>query len=281
MTNDVAPQVFAILRTLIEERTGLAYAPGDDEIVRDKIKVQAQDAGFDSLLDYYYFLRYDTASQAEFSALVDALVVNETYFFRELPQLEVLVDEIIVPRVRAGRRPRVWSAACSTGEEPLTLAMLLADRGVLDQTYLLATDISDRALARARAGEHNTRALRSDFTPAAARYIELDRGRPRVDPRVSSFVNWKKLNLLDATGVAQLGAFDAILCRNVLIYFSEQTIERVVASLVSALEPSGVLLVGITESLLRFSAPLGCEERRGIFLYRKTSHEADQGSRRR
>jgi chemotaxis protein methyltransferase CheR len=269
MTSDVAPQVFAILRTLIEERTGLAYAPGDDTIVREKLKLQAQEAGFDSLLDYYYFLRYDAGSQSEFSALVEALVVNETYFFRELPQLETLVDELIVPRVRAGQRPRVWSAACSTGEEPLTLAMLLADRGVLEQTYLLATDISERALARARAGEHNARALRADSAPSAARYIEVEAGRPRVDSRISSFVNWKQLNLLDAQGVAALGTFDAILCRNVLIYFAEQTIQRVVGSLVATLEPDGVLLVGVTESLLRFAAPLTCEERRGVFFYRK------------
>jgi chemotaxis protein methyltransferase CheR len=269
MKSDVAPQVFAILRTLIEERIGLAYATGDDVIVHDKLKLQAQEAGFDSLLDYYYFLRYDTGSEVEFSALVDALVVNETYFFRELPQLEMLVDELIVPRVRAGQRPRIWSAACSTGEEPLTLAMLLADRGVLEQTYVLATDVSERALARARAGEHNARALRADCMPNIARYVEVVGGRARVDSRISAFVNWKQLNLLDAEGVAELGTFDAILCRNVLIYFAEQTIRRVVSSLVSALEPSGVLLVGVSESLLRIGAPLTCEERRGVFLYRK------------
>jgi chemotaxis protein methyltransferase CheR len=270
MNSDVAPQVLAIMRMLIEERTGLTYAPGDDPIVRDKVMLRAQEAGFDSLLDYYYFLRYDAGSDEEFSALVDALVVNETYFFRELPQLEVLADDIIVPRARAGRRPRVWSAACSTGEEPLSLAMLLAERGVLDQTYLLATDISERALARARSGEHNTRALRSDAKPSAACYIEVERDRPRVAPAVSSFVNWKQLNLLDAGKVAELGVFDAILCRNVLIYFSDATIQRVVSSLIAALRPGGVILVGVTESLLRLGAPLTCEERNGVFFYRKS-----------
>jgi len=269
MNNDVAPQVFAILRTLIEERTGLAYAPGDDAIVHDKLKLQAREVGFESLLDYYYFLRYDGASDAEFSALVDALVVNETYFFRELAQLEVLVDDVLVPCVKAGRRPRVWSAACATGEEPLTLAMLLADRGVLEQTYILATDISARALGRARTGEHNARALRADSLPSIARYVDAVGKSARVDPRISSFVNWKQLNLLDAERVAELGTFDAILCRNVLIYFAERTIQRVVNSLMSALEPSGVLLVGISESLLRIATPLRCEEHHGVFLYRK------------
>lgn len=270
MNVDVAPQVFAILRTLIEERTGLSYCGGDDAIARDKLLLRAREAGFDSLLDYYYYLRYDQSSEAEFRALVDALVVNETFFFRELAQLELLVDDFIVPRVRSGQRPRVWSAACSTGEEPLTLAMLLADRGVLEDTHVLATDISERALARARAGEHNVRALRGDVEPSVGRYLVQQGGRVRVDPRVSAHVQWQQLNLLDSARVRELGTFDAILCRNVLIYFSESTIRRVVDSLSAALAPGGALLVGVTESLLRFGGPLACEERRGVFVYRKT-----------
>ena len=100
----LTPEVFTILTSLIEERVGLHYSAADRELVGYKISARALEAGFDSLLDYYYYLRYDPESQGEFEALVDSLVVNETYFFREYEQLVVLVDSVIGPKVRAGRR---------------------------------------------------------------------------------------------------------------------------------------------------------------------------------
>src|SRR3954447_8337457 len=113
--------VFAILSALVEERAGLHYGSGDQEIFLEKVAVRAAETGFDSLLDYYYYLRYDPGGEAEIEKLIDALVVNETYFFRELQPLRVLVERFVAPAVRAGHRPRIWSAPCATGEEPLTL----------------------------------------------------------------------------------------------------------------------------------------------------------------
>ncbi|MFP2964505.1 CheR family methyltransferase, partial [Myxococcus sp. 1LA] len=146
----MSPQVFAILAALIEQRSGLHYAPEDRELLADKVVPRALDAGFDSLLDYYYFLRYDPAGSEALDALVDALLVHETYFFREPQPLRVLTEDVLVPAVRAGRRPRVWSAACSTGEEPLTLAMMLAEAGVLEGVELVASDLSAGRWTRAR-----------------------------------------------------------------------------------------------------------------------------------
>src|SRR3954462_10757075 len=134
----LSPQVFAILSALIEERIGIHYSLTDRDILAEKASTRAVEAGFDSLLDYYYFLRYDDDSARELDALIDALVVNETYFFREFDQLLVLVDEFLVPKVAAGARPRLWSAASSSGEEPLTVAMLLAERGCLEKVEIVA-----------------------------------------------------------------------------------------------------------------------------------------------
>ncbi len=183
--------------------------------------------------------------------------------------MEVLADEVLVPAVRAGRRPRVWCAACSTGEEPLTLAMMLAERGVLKDVELVASDLSPRALERARAGEHNLRALRSLPPGVEGRWLDVEGGRPRVRPEVAGGVDWRRVNLVDAAAVAALGTFDAILCRNVLIYFHDATALRVVDLLAGALVPGGVLLVGTSESLMRFGTALNCEERRGAFFYIK------------
>ncbi|HEX5658176.1 MAG TPA: protein-glutamate O-methyltransferase CheR [Polyangiales bacterium] len=263
------PQVFAILTALVEERCGLSYTLRDRLLFESKAAARAADAGFESMLDYYYFLRYDDPEARELNALVEALVVQETYFFRELAALEVAVDELLAPRVAAGARPRVWCAACATGEEVLTLAMLLADRNLLGHVELIASDISERGLAKARRGVYSKRALRS--TPhqgLAARFL-AERGTELVaDPTLLAKIDFRQVNLLEPP---ELGAFDVILCRNVLIYFDDRRVRTVVGQLGEMLVPDGALIVGVSESLLRFGTELRCEELRGSFLYRKAS----------
>jgi chemotaxis protein methyltransferase CheR len=269
---ELSPPVFAILSALVEEKLGLHYSVLDRELLEDKVSTRALEAGFDSLLDYYYFLRYDPAGEDELTALTDALVVGETYFFREYPPLRVLVDAFLVPWCRAGRRPRVWSAACATGEEPLTLAMMLAGRGLAGAVEIVATDISRRALDRARTGLFGPRSLRVNPEPhLVERFLTPGPQGHRADPTLVASIRWRQVNLVDAAAVAALGVFDAVLCRNVLIYFRDDTIRTVVERLSNALMPDGVLLVGVAESLLRFGTTLAGEEREGSFVYRKES----------
>lgn len=267
---ELSPQVFTILASLVEERLGLHYGHAEREVFGYKLSSRAIEAGFFSLLDYYYFLRYDDPDGVELAALTDALVVNETYFFRERAPMEQAIDAVIVPLCERGQRPRIWSAASSTGEEPLTMAMLLAERGLLGQVELLATDISQRALARAQSGVHSRRSLREGYpSDLAAKYLHRSGEKILVSPVISSAVQFRCVNLLDAAAVAQLGFFDLILCRNVLIYFRDDRTQQVVRQLAGALRPGGVLLVGVSESLLRFGTALLCEERAGSFFYRK------------
>jgi chemotaxis protein methyltransferase CheR len=267
---ELSPPLFAILSSLIEERIGLSYTLRDQELLASKLSLRALELGFSSLLDYYYYLRYDAGSAAEFSGLVNALVVNETFFFRELSSLSTVVTAVVAPLVRAGHAPRIWSAACSTGEEPLTLAMLLDQHALLDKVELVATDISSNALARAQSGEHSRRSLRHPAAPALiARWLTVREHSVCVAPELRAAIEWKQLNLLDQEAIRALGSFDLILCRNVLIYFNEATTARVVHSLGDRLRPGGVLLVGVSESLLRVATALTCEETAGVFFYRK------------
>jgi chemotaxis protein methyltransferase CheR len=254
----------------VEERTGLHYGLLDHALLGEKAALRAAEAGFESLLDYYYFLRYDEGAAREMDLLVDALVVGETYFFRELAPLETVAD-LAARAVADGRRPRVWSAACASGEEPLTLAMLLAERGVLGDVDLVASDISIRALERARSGRHGPRSLRDGAPPAlVSRYLRRDAdGGVRVVPGLAERIRWRRANLLDPAQVSAFAPADFILCRNVLIYFSDETAVRVVSGLADAMPPGGVLLVGVSESLLRLGTQLHCEEHGSVFLYRK------------
>ena len=177
----------------------------------------------------------------------------------------VLVERFVRPRVERGERVRMWSAACSTGEEPLSLAMVLAGRGLLDKVEIVASDISERVLARAQTGSFNRRSLRVMPHPEMRSHIDM---QGRVDPELVRSIRWERLNLLDAAAARTLGPFDAILCRNVLIYFTDETAQTVVGTLLSTLRPSGTLLVGVSESLMRMGSLVNCEEHDGYFFYR-------------
>jgi chemotaxis protein methyltransferase CheR len=267
---DLTPQLFAILSALIEERVGLSYAPSDHALLASKVTSRASEAGFESLLDYYYFLRYDTDSAREFEALVNALVVNETFFFREFAPLQVAVTQFLLPLVNSGHTPRVWCAACSTGEEPLSLAMLLEQHGILSKVELLATDVSTAALERARAGQHGRRSVRHVPAPElVSKWLSVDDSGIRVASELRRAIDWRYVNLFDGDSVQALGSFDVILCRNVLIYFRDQVVSRVVGFIRERLRADGALFVGVSESLMRFGAGLECEERANVFLYRK------------
>jgi chemotaxis protein methyltransferase CheR len=266
----MSPQVFSILSAVVSEGAGLHFDVSHAPTFAEKVGARAVEAGFESLLDYYYFLRYDADGRPELDRLVEALVVGETYFFRELPPLELAVDAFVAPLVAAGARPRLWCAAAATGEEPHTVAMLLAARGLLDRVDFVASDISAAALTRARSGRFSRRALRTEVPDFASPWLELadERGAVTVRPGLTEAIDWKQVNLVDDATVKALGTFDVVFCRNVLIYFDDDTVRQVVNRLSARLRPNGALFVGISESLLRFGTPLRCEEQRGIFLYK-------------
>jgi chemotaxis protein methyltransferase CheR len=269
MARDLTPQLFAIFSALIEDECGLRYDAGDRPLLEAKLATHAAELGHDSLLDYFYRLRYDDPTGHERRLLVQALVVHETYFFRELDALEQLVEHYIVPAVTARGKARVWSAACSTGEEPFTLAILLDRRGLLDRVEIVATDISEAAIEKARRRMHTRRSLRDGYpVELARRHLEIGPDGVLVADAIRDAVRFSVVNLLDAERVRALGMFDAILCRNVLIYFRDAHIARLIEMLCSMLVPGGAIAVGVSESLLRFGTGVVCEERGGSFFYR-------------
>lgn len=279
MTNTLSPQLFAIFSALVEERIGMHYGAEDLELFSDKVMTRAREAGFESALDYYYFLRYDAAAAAEVDALADALVVGETYFFRELDALRAGVTHALLPAVARTGRARVWSAACATGEEAVSLTLLLDEAGIRDRTEIVATDVSARAIAKAREGNYGNRSLRAlppNPTPAgfsdllarlSSAAIVREGQRAQVVRSVIASIDYRQLNLLDDAAAANLGTFDLVLCRNVLIYFADPTVKRVVGTLARSLRDGGRLVIGASESLMRFGTILRCEERGGAFLY--------------
>ena len=148
--------------------------------------------------------------------------------------------------------------------------MMLEEAGVLSLTQIVASDLSLRALRRAREQGYGPRSLRS-FPGSAARWMRHEGDRAHVDPRLFERIDWRRVNLTVPAEVGTLGTFDVVVCRNVLIYFSDETIQSVVRTIAGQLGPGGRLLVGASESLMRFGTLLECEERRGVFLYRRSN----------
>jgi len=274
-SNDLAlPEgTTTLIRNLINERTGMFFDNGKSDLLIDKLSPLVIERGFTSYLDYYYLLKYDTAAKAEWQEVINALSVQETYFWREFDQVKALV-QTLVPQWHA-RNPnstlRIWSAACATGEEPLTIAMALNEAGWFERApiEIFASDASSNALARAAAGVYRQRAFRNLPAHLRDRYFDSESSGWRVKRELHSRVKWGLANLIDESQVAPLAHADFIFCRNVFIYFSESTIGRVVRSFSRHIRPPGYLFVGAAESLLRMTTDFNLTEIDDAFVYVK------------
>lgn len=263
----------ALIRDLINERIGMFFDNGKSDLLLDKISPLVIDRGFNSYLDYYYLLKYDSAARVEWQNVVNALSVQETYFWREIDQVRALV-QTLMPQWQAqggGSTLRIWSAACATGEEPLTIAMALNEAGWFEKATIeiVASDASSQAIDRATQGVYKERAFRNLPEHMRTRYFEPQGTGWRVRSEIHSRIKWEIANLMDERQIAPLAFADFIFCRNVFIYFSETAIGRAVRSFSRFIRPPGYLFVGAAESLLRLTTDFTLSEIDDAFVYVK------------
>ena len=262
-----------LIRNLINERTGMFFDNGKSDLLLDKLSPLVIERGFGSFLDYYYLLKYDAAALAEWQNVMNALSVQETYFWREIDQVRALVQTLLPEwHARAGNSTlRIWSAACATGEEPLTIAIALNEAGWFEKASIeiFATDASSKAIERAANGIYRERAFRNLPAHLRERYFEPNGPGWRVRSDMHSRIKWGLANLMDESQIAPLAAADFIFCRNVFIYFSQSAIGRVVRSFARFIRPPGYLFVGAAESLLRLTTDFTLAEIDDAFVYVK------------
>lgn len=238
---------FSRVSTLVYQVSGLNLHEGKFGLVRSRLASKVREAGLKDVDSYLARLHADRSGR-ELALLVDALTTNKTSFFREPRHFELLRQQVL-PELQQLRRPlRMWSAGCSSGEEPYTLAMVLLDEaGRAPNAKILATDISERMLSRARQGVYADEAVQD--VPAQLRQQFLVRAQPHgytVAEPVRALVRFAQLNLMAAWPMRR--RFDLICCRNVMIYFDKATQQRMVERFWAALAPGGWLFVGHSES---------------------------------
>ena len=266
----LAAREFEQIRQLAHRTFGLDLKLGKEELVSARLRRLVRDGGFRSFQDYYKNVVEDRTGEA-LLAMIDALATNHTSFLREADHFESL-KQTVVPAL-AHRDPlEIWCAACSTGEEVWTLAMVLSEALPGRRIHITASDISNKALACAQRAVYPV--ARCQGVPGGwmSRYFVAD-GRPpaayRVTPGMRALATFRRVNLVESYSWPH--QFPVIFCRNVMIYFDSPTQQKVVAGLAAHLESGGYLFVGHAESLARVSHSL---EYVKPAVYRKPGKEA-------
>jgi chemotaxis protein methyltransferase CheR len=263
--------VTQVLRDLIHKRLGLFYDATQFDQVADRLAPLVVARGLSSFMDYYYFLKY-SEDHGEWTSVMDALAVHETYFWREIDQLRAVVD-VVVPQLARRRSPtvKIWSVPCSTGEEPLTIAMLLNEAGWFDRLHieLIGSDASPHAIGRAKQGRYGQRSFRSLPPALQEKYFVRCDNHWTVAPELQERISYDTVNLVAENEIIRHASAPIVFCRNVFIYFSEESIRRVIGVLERAMPNPGYLCVGASESLLRRTVTFELQDIGGAFMYVK------------
>lgn len=243
---------FNKIAALAYEKFGLELKKGKEDLVSARLGKQIRAGSFRSFSDYYDHLLADQTGEA-LTNMIDALTTNHTSFFREKAHFDFLTSEVL-PLWKSKSRIRIWSAACSSGEEPYTILMTLGEAlgpSGLERVEVLATDISTRVLDMAQRAVYPDERFRDVPRSVLSRYLLRGEGKAaghyRLKPSLVSRVQFRRMNLIER--FPSLPSFDVIFCRNVMIYFDRDTQETLVNRLTAFLEPGGYLFIGHAESL--------------------------------
>ena len=266
---------FRLLRDLVNTRAGMFFDESSFHVFERRLRERLRVRSLPDFGAYYQFLRFHREGTEELHEAIDALVTNETYFFREEYQLRAFREEVL-PRLRekglqsSHKRLVIWSAGCSTGEEVYTLAILLLSSGLFEgwDLRIFGNDISKRVLGVARRGVYLSHSFRS-MPPQYDRYFQNEGSGRRVIEKVRALCQFGHFNLMERERSAVLGRVDAIFCRNVLIYFDLASRRRVIDTFFERLHPGGHLMLGHSESLLNVSTSFELAHLSTDMVYRK------------
>ena len=258
----LTPEEYTQIQNFISEHSGLYFDQRKQYFVEKRVFTRMKESAFSTFRDYYRTLKFDRNTE-ELQSLLELLTTNETYFYRHTAQLESFIEEAI-PLVVAEKKKigdqqlSIWSAACSSGEEIYTLAIMLREQFTQFSSWkvnLLATDIDRKIISKAQKGIYDSRSVKDVPTHLLRKYFRQQaNGLYQLSEEIRSMVRFEELNLIDRIGMRQHREKDVIFCRNALIYFDEHSRKQVVRSLYDSLNKHGFIFLGPSESVSRISA---------------------------
>jgi chemotaxis protein methyltransferase CheR len=263
------------IRMLIEERTGICFDESRERFFSTRVKEHLRDKGLDRGTD---LLRAIRKSNVDYESLLEGLLTQETSFFR-YPSVYQAFEKRVLPELHVKkfwknpRTLRIWSAGCSTGEEPYSIAITIADSLSFSDSWnveILATDVGRHALKLAERGVYSGRSLGSVSPEQLPRHFTKVSGGYQVKPRLQKLVTFTQMNLASAVYV---GRMDMIFCMNVLIYFSEERRRTLVQRFYDTLEPGGYLFLGHSESISKMAVKFQAIVLNDCILSRKPTAE--------
>jgi chemotaxis protein methyltransferase CheR len=268
---------FQMIATLLKEQSGLVITPEKAYLVENRLQPVARKWGFGNLDQLLGALRTRPDGKLR-KDVVDAMTTNESLFFRDLKPFDLMREVVLPPLLTARastRRIRIWSAACSSGQEPYSMVMMLQEMQAKLAGWrleILATDLSAEMVAKAKAGVYSQFEVQRGLPIAMlVKHFKQDGERWQIADSIRNQVTFREFNLLEHP--RSLGQFDVVFCRNVLIYFDQPTKTKVLSGIADQLAPDGTLFLGGAETVLgitdRFEPVPG---QRGI--YRVTQRAA-------
>ncbi len=270
----ITPQDYAKFCEFFYRKTGMMFSDNKAYFVERRLQDRIVATGNASFREYFTLVRFET-SGVEMQHLVNAMTVNETYFYREDYQFDALVQHVLpdIARTRGPGKPiRIWSLPCSTGEEPYSIAMQILENWGQADAYdieILASDIDSRVIVDAKAGIYSARALHRLSDKLKAKYF-----RPRGDDfqicdALRQSIDFSVVNVSDAMAMRRFRDIDVIFCRNMLIYFDDDSRRQAVETLYESMRPGGVICLGHSESMSRMSAMFEPRRYGGTILYQR------------
>lgn len=246
---------FRLIKRLVYDSTGIFLKNHKKTMVANRLRKRLNELGFDNYKSYYDYITKEQAGHQELSECINCLTTNETFFFRHHEQIEYLIENIL-PEIRSQKKSnqkiRIWSAGCSSGEEPYTM-MILMDKKLkqeeLEQIEVIASDINETMIDRARQGIYSNYALQQMPKYYKTKYFhkEPKNEQYNIIQKIKDQVQFHHHNILDTF---HQGKFDVIICRNVFIYFDKESKEKALKNILFSLRHKGFLIIGFAESLI-------------------------------
>lgn len=269
---------FVQLRDFIYEKSGIFVDEKRKYLFESRFRKRLQELGLGSFGDYLKFLKFDSSRKEELIRLFEMITTNETSFYRDIKQLEAFSSNVLSSvlaeiRKQGKKELNIWSAGCSSGEEPYTLAILLFEQLGLEASRwkirINANDISMAMIKKAQAGLYNDYAMKTTPEAIQKKYFKKETGGFRINPDVAKLVDFKLMNLNDPLALKRIPRSHIVFCRNVIIYFDDAMKKKVINAYYDNLMPGGYLMLGHSESLHKITKAFKPEFYPGTIAYKK------------